>query len=71
MIGKAIWGQVYAGHIHLRRIAIPCVISKCVYSFSKRITCGIVGHWLYVLMASLRFGLYTSSSTFTCSIQAL
>ena len=30
-------------------------------------TCGIVGHWLYVLIASRRFGLYTSSNTFTCT----
>ena len=29
-------------------------------------TWGMVGHWLYVLMASLRLGLYTSSNTFTC-----
>lgn len=35
---------------------------------SRRVTCGIVGHWLYVLIASLRFGLYTSSNTFTCKM---
>ncbi len=34
-------------------------------------TCGIVGHWLYVLMASLSPGLYTSSSTLTTSYSAL